>query len=242
MLRAAKLMLRLPSTLSRSSKIGAAMPVMPFVTSPVVWSHPVLRMRFRLSWTAASASPRPAAENSPRLALVQRRDGSRRHVGQDDPRGGAAQQRHRAAALIGAFDFRGAALLMHAQHLAAIAAAEQRDAGDFPHQLEHHRPAGPDDRIVGADFVIELDDARPERVAGFGQRRQQFGVREDLEVAIERRAGVAEPAVDAIEGPARRALLEQVEHADHALQAVAGLGLAAAHRSRSPSHGSHRPV
>ena len=173
MLRAAKLMLRLPSTLSRSSKIGAAMPVMPFVTSPVVWSQPVLRMRFRLSWTAASAAAQAGGGKLARLALVQRRDGARRHVGEDDPRGGAAQQRHRAAALIGAFDFRGAALLMHAEHLVAIAAAEQRDAGDLLHQLEHHRPAGPDDRVVDADFMVELDDPRPERVAGLRQRRQQ---------------------------------------------------------------------
>ena len=62
--RAGKLMLRLPSTLSRSPKIGAAMPVMPCVTSPVVWSQPALRMRFKVSCTFASVSPSPAAANS----------------------------------------------------------------------------------------------------------------------------------------------------------------------------------
>ena len=81
---------------------------------------------------------------------------------------------------------------MDAKHLVAIKPAQQGGAGELLDQFLHQRLGGADQRIAGADPVVEFDNARPKRVADARKRGQQPGIREHFQISVESRPAIAQ--------------------------------------------------
>jgi hypothetical protein len=73
---------------------------------------------------------------------------------------------------------------VNAKHAVLVRAAEEGDAAGFPGEPDHLVGRRLDQGIAKADLTVELDDARPERIALAGDAFHEPGAEQELEVTV----------------------------------------------------------